>query len=230
MLFCILPTATHAIDLTTIDRSIKKEPSYQTQPRYCLLVLGKEARTRVWLVVDGHQLYIDRNGNGDLTERGERIRRIGYGPSFKVDRIREAARATVHKDLRLSVFDKDQFYCSIELANGGRQSAGYNNGGYGRNPRLATRPQDAPIIHFAPITFANRTSIFLPRDPGCKSFRTMRVDIGNSGLGRWTTTRIDCGTFLEQAGEKMVTADFEFPSHVEGGEPITRRDHFKLKD
>src|SRR6476620_3324956 len=61
-----------AADLTKIDQTIRKEPSYQGKPRYCLLVFGPEAKTRVWLVVDGDVLYVDRNGNGDLTERNEK--------------------------------------------------------------------------------------------------------------------------------------------------------------
>src|SRR4029077_10756985 len=59
------------VDLTKIDRTIKKEPAYQTKtPKYCLLVFGPEAKTRVWLVQDGDKLYVDRNGNGDLIEDG----------------------------------------------------------------------------------------------------------------------------------------------------------------
>jgi len=51
-----------------------KEPRYQTAtPEYCLLVFGPEATTRVWVVRDGDTLYVDRNGNGDLTEPGERV-------------------------------------------------------------------------------------------------------------------------------------------------------------
>src|SRR5687767_5410138 len=63
-----------AVDLTTIDRTIRKEPTYQsTKPLYCLLVFGPEAKTRVWMVLDDDVLYLDRNGNGDLTEPGERL-------------------------------------------------------------------------------------------------------------------------------------------------------------
>ncbi|MBI3461532.1 MAG: hypothetical protein HY000_00510 [Planctomycetes bacterium] len=62
-----------AADLTKIDRKIAKEPAYRAQPKYCLLVFGPEARTRVWLVLDGDALYVDRNSNGDLTEDGERV-------------------------------------------------------------------------------------------------------------------------------------------------------------
>ena len=59
--------------LQHIDRKIAKEPAYQSKPKYCLLVFGQEAKTHVWLVQDGDTLYVDRNGNGDLTEAGEKI-------------------------------------------------------------------------------------------------------------------------------------------------------------
>jgi hypothetical protein len=63
-----------AVDLTKIDRSLRKEPAYQSKaPQYCLLVFGPQAKARVWLVLDGDALYLDRNGNGDLTEPGERL-------------------------------------------------------------------------------------------------------------------------------------------------------------
>jgi hypothetical protein len=66
--------AASAADLTTIDRRIGKEPVYGSKaPRYCLLVFGPEARDRVWVVEDGKDLYVDRNGNGDLTEAGEKV-------------------------------------------------------------------------------------------------------------------------------------------------------------
>ena len=59
-----------ATDLTKIDRSILKEPVYQSkQPQYCLLVFGPEAKIRVWLVLDGDVLYVDRKGNGDSPPR-----------------------------------------------------------------------------------------------------------------------------------------------------------------
>ncbi len=70
---CLLSwvTLSSATDLTKIDRSVGKEPTYKGKPRYCLLVFGPQAGARVWLVEDGETLYVDRNGNGDLTEAGE---------------------------------------------------------------------------------------------------------------------------------------------------------------
>src|SRR5262245_45254002 len=62
-----------AADLSAIPRAITKEPAYKTKPKYCLVVFGPEARKRVWVVLDGDVLYVDKNGNGDLTEKGEAL-------------------------------------------------------------------------------------------------------------------------------------------------------------
>src|SRR5207245_6414795 len=61
-------------DSPKIDRTIGKEPAYQTKkPKYGLLVFGPEGKDRVWLVHDGNTRYVDRNGNGDLTDPGEKV-------------------------------------------------------------------------------------------------------------------------------------------------------------
>jgi hypothetical protein len=63
-----------AADLAKVERRVAKEPAYRSKsPRYALLVLGPGAKDRVWLVKDGGALYVDRNGNGDLTEPGEKV-------------------------------------------------------------------------------------------------------------------------------------------------------------
>src|SRR5262245_54559535 len=63
---------TYAADLTKIERDLRKTPAFKSkEPRYCLLVFGPAADYRVWLVLDGDTLYVDRNGDGDLSEAGE---------------------------------------------------------------------------------------------------------------------------------------------------------------
>lgn len=75
-----------AQDLAKIERSIAKQPAYASkEPKYCLLVFGPKAETRVWLVLDlaydplrekpgkADALYADLNGDGDLTDPKERI-------------------------------------------------------------------------------------------------------------------------------------------------------------
>src|SRR5262249_52967404 len=83
LLVCLASrTPLAAVDLSKIDRRIAKEPTYQKSPKYCLLVFGPEGKTRVWLVLDGNDLYVDRNGNGDLTDQGKKVTTRGFFKSF----------------------------------------------------------------------------------------------------------------------------------------------------
>jgi hypothetical protein len=77
LLVCVLFAMTlfaaaplRAADLEAIEKTIGKQPAYRTEPRYCLLLFGAEAKIRVWIVEDGRTLYVDRNANGDLTDDG----------------------------------------------------------------------------------------------------------------------------------------------------------------
>src|SRR5262249_8163956 len=122
-----------AADLTKVDRTIVREPAYQSTPRYCLLVFGPEARTRVWLVQDGATLYVDRNGNGDLTEAGEKVaaktnRHTEDGEyNFEAGEIADGA--LVHKDLRCSIMRIDHLADDDErvkaLLSGDPKARGY---------------------------------------------------------------------------------------------------------
>jgi hypothetical protein len=63
-----------AVDYQKIDRKLAKEPAYSSgKPRYALLLFGREAALRAWAVLDGDALYLDRNGDGDLTGKDERF-------------------------------------------------------------------------------------------------------------------------------------------------------------
>lgn len=98
-------------DPPKIDRSLKKEPTYQTKsPRYGLLIFGPTGADRVWLVQDGDTLHADRNGNGDLTDPGEKVPaekpREGRTPeegeySFEIGEIALGGRT--HKGVRVHV-------------------------------------------------------------------------------------------------------------------------------
>ncbi len=97
-------------DAPKIDHTIGKEPVYQTKaPKYGLLVFGPEGKGRVWLVLDGDTLYVDRNGNGDLIDPGEKVaaeKRPSLNPeedgySFDVGDLTVGGRT--HKGLRVGV-------------------------------------------------------------------------------------------------------------------------------
>lgn len=83
-----------AADLASIPRTIAKEPTFQGKPAYCLLVFGPDTTHRVWLVRDGGTLHADKNGNGDLTDPGEKIAAEDDSgdPSFTVGTVKVGGR------------------------------------------------------------------------------------------------------------------------------------------
>jgi hypothetical protein len=123
-----------AADLIKIDRTIAREPVYQNKPKYCLLAFGPDARTRVWLVIDGDVLYVDRNGNGDLTEKGKRMALM----KPECD-ITEPDRGTKHTGLLIKPQKGGGMVVSIMTEGKYRQRSG--------PVTFAGRPQQAPIIH-----------------------------------------------------------------------------------
>lgn len=167
-----------AADLTKVDRTLKKEPAYQSKsPKYGLLVFGPKAETRVWLVLDlgdpwdkdssKNILYVDRDGDGDLTGPGERITctlqkqelfasfspkpSVTYSPNFDVGDIVERDGKTRHTGLKVRADSYVQryrpVYLEVNVAGRGEQFAG------GQVLAFANRPQDAPVIHFGgPLT------------------------------------------------------------------------------
>lgn len=112
MLLLFSSAANAALELTTIERKLVKEPVYRSRPKYCLLVLGPEAKTRIWLVQDGDTLYVDRNGNGDLTEANEKVTAEKSEDAqegeylFNAGDLRDGER--LHKELKLSIMKLGQ--------------------------------------------------------------------------------------------------------------------------
>ncbi len=97
------PLALNAADLTNLDRKIAKEPVYKDKPLYCLVTFGPELRPCIWLVLDGDILYVDRNGNGDLTEAGKRLERDHNSAQFPEVEIEAADH--VKRKLSLFIYD-----------------------------------------------------------------------------------------------------------------------------
>src|SRR5262245_24313815 len=69
------------VDYSTVKRSLAREPRYVAEPRYALFILDPAGTFRAWAVFDKSKaelpyydvLYFDMNGNGDLTDAGERF-------------------------------------------------------------------------------------------------------------------------------------------------------------
>src|SRR5262245_30162759 len=140
------------VNLAKLDRSMVREPKYSTASQeYCLVVLGPNAETRVWLVRDGDVLYVDRNGNGDLTEPGEAVRKAAEQYWFPAGDITSRDGKTTYKGLSVNHYS-DGYRSNVDVPDKGRQMVGL--GGV-QKPRFASRAKDAPIIHFdGPLALA----------------------------------------------------------------------------
>jgi hypothetical protein len=201
-----------AVDLSTIPRQIAKEPAYRAAPRYSLLVFGPTAQTRVWLVFDGDALYIDRNGNGDLTEPDERV----VSPNsnyYTLGDIREKDGEAVHRGLGVIRYEDTRCRLWITSHRLGRQYVGSQ---LADKTHFSTSPATAPIVHFdGPIVMTQySTTRVLPRGTsGSTRIRSLRVAIGTPGLGTGTFAACDCEC-REKFGNMQV--ELRFPLDKEG--------------
>jgi hypothetical protein len=235
----LLAAPVGAVDLTKIDRSIRKEPVYQSKdPQYCLLVFGPEANTRVWLVMDGDVLYLDRNGDGDLTEPGNRIEpndalhNSPERPDMKV-MCRFILRRPI-KDGRpegepilscvpdLHWFDIEHFVpadgLEDSLAKPYRKAPFRVTVGtmrYGEDSSLAfsSRPGDAPILHFDGPRQLALHPYSQPLRRGETSW--LEVQLLTPGLGASTRTHS-----AEGMKDVHPIAEIECPPRRPGAEPV----------
>ena len=238
----LCPTLAAAGHLIKIDRTIAKEPAYQSKPKYCLLVFGSDAKTRIWLVLDGDVLYVDRNGNGDLSEGGESLvaaqktdgikRRV-----WKVGDVAASGGKVVYTGLTVSDiseiqdsrFDSRGLGITVKVPIGSTravQSAGSAvHPATGYNLRFADRPQDAPVIHFGgPM----RIMLMQPErfTAGVKAGQRYELvaRVGTPGLGKETAAIIDDTDLgLSVDPDNGTVAELEFAD----GSGRKQRQHFK---
>ena len=133
------PASARAIDPPEIERTIAKEPAYKSKPKYCLLVCGPEAKTRIWLVLDGKTLYVDKNGNGDLTEAGKALVSKDSSLSFDMNAIIDRRPSIKHTSLYIAV-TPEHWFVQINVEDRYQQ--------YAYVEKLGRTPQDAPVVHF----------------------------------------------------------------------------------
>jgi hypothetical protein len=245
MAFLVLPPVpVRAADPSKIDRTIAREPAYVSKaPRYCLLAYGPEAKARVWLVLDGEVLHVDRNGNGNLTEDGKRFAGkqttfqvsgddlLGKGPSFDIGEVPAFGKELTH-DLRLTLNRKGKGDWVI-----GRISDGYwtESPGFGNDKKpmrlyhyhqvsegfiaFADRPQDAPVVHFGgPLTLALMDWGGDTRNQKLSREKETRLSVmvGTPVAGPNQTAFVRLGRIQTE----VVLADITFPNQDPAGKPI----------
>jgi hypothetical protein len=206
-------TLSAAVELTRIDRTIAKEPAYKSNPKYCLLVFGPEAKTRVWLVLDGEVLYVDRNGNGDLTEKDEMFKQERPWPQQEFPAILLSLPGEERRQMRVSV----HHYRGESEAKEGPHP-GFNMTFDGKIWSTSSKPfseqaKDAPIIHLnGPV------SLLCPHPPTLVPGKTvyLRIAVGIPGLGAraWCRACEIVGPYGRLLGE------IEYPNKDPGGKPF----------
>lgn len=176
-----------ATDLTAIPRRIAKEPVYHGKPHYVLLVFGTEAKTRIWLVHDGKHAYVDRNGNGDLTDPGEQF---NFSSHFAISKLVESP-GVVHRSLEVFNSTDETFEMHLQGDRGRRQYVGVD---LMDRPTWGTKAENAPIIHFGgpmslecygpPVTISRA-------DNGGRRRYSLRLMLGTHGIGKGTFASYD---------------------------------------
>ena len=229
-----------AAELTQIDRKIVKEPAYKSKPKYCLVVFGPEAKTRVWLVRDGDVLYVDRNANGDLTETGKRIAGKKFaGAITEID-------GTSKLDLTFSVDQngKGQWEIADAAADFDSAFTKYKQRLENRI-QFADRPQDAPVIHFdGRLTFAPREDRGVIRNgqwvrrkddtttpdslPNDDERAMVHVQIGTQSLGTKENKFVPAW-LRYPVPEMRPIAEIEFPNSDPDAKPIKIQVRLKVR-
>ncbi len=226
----VLFSVARSADLAKIDRTLAKEPNYQSKaPQYVLLVFGPEAKTRVWLVLDGDVLYVDRNGDGNLADEGERRKATvnkdstGETLSFDVGDL-----VDVTGKVKYHIRSVSARYCPDERK---WRLGGFNpfvSGKFAQGTAggfFADRPQDAPVLHLdGPLTMG------LHRDAVLARGRDELIDawIGTPNPGKGRPTLVDFEDYRSRFGHDLrgvppdvhPVAEVEFPNRDPNGKPI----------
>jgi hypothetical protein len=216
-------------DLSKIDRSIGKEPAYASKPKYCLVVYGPEAKTRVWPVVDGDVLYADRKGDGDLTAKDQRFPKeyLAQGIVFQVGTI-PARNGAGPFALRVQVKPRvgtEDSYVLLCQPQDGKAFEQRTDGLL----LFADKPEEAPIVHFGgPLTLT-----ILDWGKPLEPRRLVRGDkenqlsilVGTPVFGsKHEVFATVYQSFLRLAGDRAFpSVEIEFPGKDPGAKPILAR-------
>jgi len=217
-----------AVDLSKIDRAIAKEPAYRSKtPLYSLLVFGPNAKTRVWVVLDETDLYVDTNGDGDLTAATKHFPKDGKG--FKPFEITDGDRKERYKITSIGVHrteDKKRVFLmvSAEVVGKYKQYCDSTPAGHLR---------DAPVSHFhGPLRLGLRESNWVCNQKlmaGAKPGELYAwVGTFDKANGCWvvvSNTVIDRSDYQRKDFPTDIhpVAEVEFAPKQPGGKPIRER-------
>jgi hypothetical protein len=237
-----------AADLAQVERKIAREPAYRSNsPKYCLLVFGL-AKTRVWLVQDGDTLYVDRNGDGDLTGDAKRVNLKQQSDSFrsfevgdlKVGGLTHTGLSVTQMKATPELVGNDQEWERVKKSGPEPwmwwvritaerddsdkrdlpRKIGYVINGDGDGMLLfADRPQDAPVIHLnGPFTLGLQDRK-QRTVPGEKIM--LQIGVGPRGVGPGTFAFVLYPNTIPETA--YPEAEITFPAKAPGQAPLKRK-------
>jgi hypothetical protein len=206
LLACVMPA--DAIDPSKIDRTLKDHPVFQSgSPRFCLLVFGPQAKTRVWLVHDGDVLHVRASPDGKSPATWRQVKNVRYGAP--IGDVWEEGGKIRHTNLRYVPWG-DVNTLSVRVG-GKEQIAGHDHRG---QLEFAADPEDAPVVHFnGPLAL----DLWYEQRPLWHNRRVnITAVVGTHGLGKGTFALFQCNAYPPNA---WPTAVIEYPAKG-GGKPI----------
>lgn len=197
---------------------LRKEPAYRGPAQYCLFLLGRDAKVRMWLVSDGSVMYVDRNGNGDITEPAEAIpfKKEAFA-SFVAKAMPEHG-TSEHLNLHIAVRQHDWEqkkggYWAIRADVEGRYQQ------YAFVHKFPQKPQDAPVVHLGgPLQMGLSRQAELTLVPGKPCELEAWIVSQYPGVER---AFIDHSKGVPETIHPVV--EIRFPAKTPGAEPITVR-------
>lgn len=209
--------ATNAV--SHFDRTILKEPAYQSTPKYALISLGESGDVNVWMVEDGKRLFLDKNANGDLTDDGPPLEPSGvrhldaerWDFEYSLDAITptNGSRHTHFVLRRWNYNDKEDSYgLSLSVEDKMPMYAGWFGTFW------STNRAQAPVIHFGgPFTpMLLRRSEFTIGEKG----QRLSLCLINPGSGPGAESRLSIDALPRFV---VPTLHIEWPT-AGGGAPV----------
>jgi hypothetical protein len=222
-------------DLASVERKLAKEPVYAGKPTYSLLVLGADQKTRVWIVLDGDTVYADKNGNGNLTDEGEK-----FTATPEVDDAEEIKVSITQFDLGdLPAVGGKQPYTGLTL---GRYVFERKGAGAGQatlftqvsltlhdkhsqsvRPTFAAKPADAPVAHLDG-PFEIRVAPDPKGEPACLAKgddeHEFTVQIGTMGIGEGSWAPLG---YEQVPDDAYPVVEIAFPAAKKDAPPIVKK-------
>ncbi len=200
------------IDFAALDRTIGKLPALVAEkPLYGLFLFGRNGETRVWALLDRSSkaaqrydlLYLDRDGDGDMTDAGERYvgTARGTGTRFDIGGFRPPGSDAAHTEFTITWTPASTRFRL--LWRGGKVSMG----GYGPThesyAQFAESAANAPVFvpgTDRPFEFEHWMSGTLARGEETD----FKVFVGNRGSVTGAFSTVD-DTFLPEGAFPVAT-------------------------